>query len=94
MSDAAAPKSEYRVREAFPTWAWIKDAGPRDALYCILYPVRTWRCRLFGHKWGDEQHDYDPNIMARMESWRECQRPGCEGWWQTFHYMGGERVWG
>ena len=54
----------------------------------LLYPIKTWRCRLFGHKWGPEQRDYDPNVDVLTESWRECERPGCEGWWETYNYLG------
>ena len=91
-----APRSQYRLRKAIPSIAWMRDAGWRDARYVIGYPLKTWRCRLFGHKWGPEHHDYDPNVGDRTESWRNCERKGCEGWWETYHYMAGgkQRVWG
>lgn len=70
---------------------WAHDAGWRDARYVLLYPIKTWRCRLFGHKWGAEKSDYEPNTGHLMEQWRECERPGCEGWWETYHYLSGGR---
>ena len=82
-----APKSSYRFQ--LPTWQWVKDAGWRDTLLVLLYPFKTWRCRLLGHKWGPEHHDYEPNVHALMESWRNCERDGCEGWWETYHYLAG-----
>lgn len=65
---------------------WSRDAGWADTWGVLIYPLRTWRCRLFGHDWGPEESDYDPNCFARIESWRSCQRPVCEGWWQTWHH--------
>jgi hypothetical protein len=70
---------------------WSRDAGLRDTWYVLSYPLKTWRCRLFGHRWGPEQSDYDPNVGVCMESWRECQRSGCEGWWETFNVYGRPR---
>lgn len=84
------------VRRTIAFLRWSREAGWRDAFYVLSYPVKTWRCRLFGHKWGPEKHGYDPNIGALMESWRVCERPGCDGWWETYHYLapGKQRVLG
>ena len=94
MTGGPAPRSEYRFRNAIPTLAWIRDAGWPDAWYLISYPFKTWRCRLFGHKWGPEKHDYE--IGVRTQSWRDCERKNCEGFWETYHYLAGgkDRVWG
>lgn len=67
---------------------WSREAGWRDTWYVFSYPFKTWRCRLFGHKWGPERSDYDPNIGRLVESWRDCQRKGCEGWWETYNVFG------
>jgi len=67
---------------------WSREAGWGDASYVLSYPFRTWRCRLFGHDWGPEKSDYDPNVGVRTESWRDCQRPRCAGWWETFNVYG------
>lgn len=82
-----ALKSSYRFQ--LPPWGWVRDAGWRETLHVLTYPIRTWRCRLFGHKWGPEQSDWDTNVGALMMSWRDCERDGCEGWWETYHHMAG-----
>ena len=66
---------------------WSRDAGWSDTWYVLSYPIKTWRCRLFGHKWGPEQSDWDPNVHVLMESWQECERANCEGWKETYHYL-------
>lgn len=73
---------------------WSRDAGWQDTLGVLTYPFKTWRCRLFGHLWGPEESDYDPNIGAKLQSSRSCLRPHCCGWWETFNYMapGEQRV--
>ena len=77
----------------FLRWSW--DAGLRDTWYVVSYPFRTWRCRLCGHDWGPEQNEYEPNTYTLMETWHDCQRPGCEGYQQTYHYIGGDGgMWG
>jgi hypothetical protein len=74
---------------------WSRDAGWRDSLYFLWYPVKTWRCRLFGHSWGADESDYEPNTGAKMQSWHNCQRRGCKGYQETWHYLGIEhRVYG
>lgn len=75
---------------------WSRDAGWRDTRYVLLYPIKTWRCRLLGHKWGPERSEYEPNTGHLMETWHECQRPRCEGWQETYHYLsaGKGRVYG
>lgn len=65
---------------------WSRDAGWEASWSVISYPFRTWRCRIFGHKWGPEFTDYEPNCFARMSSWRDCERPGCVGLWETWNY--------
>ena len=70
---------------------WARDAGWRDALDVLLYPFVTWRCRLFGHKWGPEESTYDPNIDALLETSRSCERPRCSGWWETYNAFGPAR---
>lgn len=50
--------------------------------------IRTWRCRVFGHKWKAEESDYDHNIGARLQSWRDCER--CDAWRETYHHSVGE----
>lgn len=57
---------------------WARDAGWRDALGDRLYWVRTWRCRVSGHLWGDEQRAYEyAGYPVHVETWRECLRPNC-----------------
>lgn len=93
---SGTPSSSYRLRDAVATPRWWRDASWQERWDVVSYPLKTWRCRLFGHAWGPEHHDYDPNIGAKLESWRECHRDGCEGWWETYHYMaeGEQRVFG
>jgi hypothetical protein len=68
---------------------WARDAGWQDTRWQLLYPIRTWRCRLFGHKWGPEDRDYEPNTGCLMQAWQECERSPCEGWRETYHYTSG-----
>lgn len=65
-----------------------KELGWRDSLYVLTYPIKTWRCRLFGHKWGPEDRDYEPNTGCLLQAWHECQRKRCEGYQETWHYLG------
>jgi hypothetical protein len=49
----------------------------------------TWRCRFFGHSWGEwlplpqqERVKLPPSLrQARNE--RHCQRDGCDAWQWT-----------
>lgn len=70
---------------------WSRDAGWADTRGVIAYPFRTWKCRLFGHRWGPEQHEYEENTGAHMSSWRDCERKNCCGWWETYHYAANGR---
>jgi hypothetical protein len=67
---------------------WSRDAGLRDSWTVVAYPFKTWRCRLFGHDWGPEDREYEPNTGHLMQCWHECQRPRCEGYQETYHYLG------
>jgi hypothetical protein len=68
---------------------WSRDAGWSDTWWQIAYPFRTWRCHLFGHKWGPEDRDYEPNTGYLLQAWQDCERPRCEGWRETYHYTEG-----
>ena len=67
---------------------WSRDAGLRDAWWVVAYVFKTWRCRLTGHDWGPEENEYEPNTGYLMQTWHECVRPGCEGYQETYHYLG------
>ena len=75
-----------RLREA------VRDLGfvlfPREFRMVWGYRLRTWRCRLFGHKWGEEECEYEENTHVKMQCWHDCVRRGCEGWQETYHYQG------
>ena len=74
-------------------WADFKNAL-MVALETDFYKLRTWRCRLFGHEWGPAEREYEENTGALMQEWHDCQRRGCEGWKETYHYTEGrvERI--
>lgn len=57
--------------------------------YTVVYRIRNWRCTLFGHKWGPEQHEtHGTEVTA--ESWRDCER--CEAYWETYHHLGARGI--
>lgn len=60
---------------------WSRDAGWSDTVWVLTYRMRTWRCVLFGHRWGDEQQDYeDAGYPIHVRTWRSCGRRPCEAY--------------
>lgn len=71
----------------------VRDGVWREVVwYAWAYELKRWRCRLLGHKWGAEQHEYEyAGYDVHVGTWRDCQRKGCCAYEELWSIYGGPR---